>query len=112
MLSFKRFSLGHVWSAVWSPGGNRIAFSDGAVWTIKPDGTDAVRLTTHTLTSKEERLQGSPSWSPDGAYVAYTLAVLTRSSSKYSVWRIPSGGGNAINLTSDLVRASGSQSRP
>jgi hypothetical protein len=33
-----------------SPDGSRIAFSDRAIWTIKPDGTGAVRLPIIALT--------------------------------------------------------------
>jgi hypothetical protein len=104
--------IGLVRGAVWSPDGSRIAFSDGAIWTARPDGTDAVRLTTHTVTSNEERLQGSPSWSPDGAYIAYGLGIVSRKGTQNSVWRIPSGGGTAVNLTGDLAYAGGPRWRP
>jgi hypothetical protein len=64
--------------AAWSPDGGRIAYSDGEVWSIKPDGTDAVRLTRRTVTKTDEVIQGSPTWSPDGAYIAYTRVVIGR----------------------------------
>lgn len=97
---------------VWSPDGGRIAFGNGEVWTIKPDGTNAVRLTRRTQTKTEARDQGSPGWSPDGAYIAYTERVVTKSKEGFSVMRIPAGGGGAVSLTSDLEKASGSRWRP
>jgi hypothetical protein len=99
-------------AAVWSPDGSRIAYSGGGIWTIKPDGTNPVRLTQRIVTNTEERAQATPSWSPDGAYIAYTEAVLTRRKQSYSVYRIPSGGGTAVSLTGDLVKASYPRWRP
>ena len=48
---------------VWSPAGNRIAFTKGAftaaeVWTMNPDGTGQVRVTTNSF------LDAQPSWQP------------------------------------------------
>jgi hypothetical protein len=105
-------SLGQVWSAAWSPLGNRIAYSNGEIWTIKPDGTDPVRLTLRTQSKTETRSQATPSWSPDGAFLAYTEAAITKSNSKYSILRIPSAGGSSVNLTSDLIKASSPKWRP
>lgn len=99
-------------NAVWSPDGSRIAFGNGEIWTIKPDGTNPVRLTQRTVTKSETRSQGGPSWSPDGAYIAYVEAVSTKSASSYAIWRIPAGGGSSTNLTSDLIKAAGPTWRP
>jgi hypothetical protein len=99
--------MGH--NAEWSPDGGRIAVdSGGSVWTVHPNGTGAVRLTQATTTSKEQRRQGGPTWSPDGAFIAFTEAV-TKSSGivTYSVLRIGSAGGTTVNLTSDIGSASG-----
>jgi len=100
------------WGGVWSPDGSRIAFSDGAIWTINPDGSGAVRLTTHSIGKTEERRQGGPSWSPDGAYLAYTEAVTASRKTTRSVMRIPSAGGTPVNLTSDFTNAAGPLWRP
>ena len=99
-------------NAVWSPDGSRIAFGTGEIWTINPDGTNPVRLTQRIESKSESRRQSGPSWSPDGAYIAYTEARLAKSSSTYSILRIPVGGGSSVNLTSDLLKASGPKWRP
>lgn len=51
---------------VWGPGLGRIAFvRDGHVWTVKPDGSELVRL---TASSREDRW---PVWSPDRGTIAF-----------------------------------------
>ena len=55
----------------WSPKGDRIAFtrffeSDYELYTIKPDGTDARRLTN------EPGNDAHCAWSPDGEWLAFT----------------------------------------
>lgn len=102
----------HVRNAVWSPDGSRIAFDTGEIWTINPDGTHPVRLTQRTDTKSETRRQGGPSWSPDGACIAYTEAVITKNNASYSIRRVPAGGGSSVNLTSDLLKATGANWRP
>jgi dipeptidyl aminopeptidase/acylaminoacyl peptidase len=56
----------------WSPDGNRIVFvsnRDGGdnLWSIRPDGSGATRLTVG-LNDKSD-----PRWSPDGSWILYTL---------------------------------------
>ena len=54
----------------WSPLGDRIAYLSYRdtvhqdVWTIKPDGSHAIRLTHGAVA-------GNPSWSPDGLWIAF-----------------------------------------
>jgi Tol biopolymer transport system component len=100
-------------TAVWSPDGSRIAFVKrlyvsgwdlGEVWTVKPDGTNAAALTHASVSKTTHVSQRSPTWSPDGAFVAYSEAVVKNSGSQsgtYNVLRIPAGGGARVALTSD-----------
>lgn len=54
----------------WSPDGSLIAFSRGfegrrTIWTMKPDGSDAHRITEPGSDDV------APAWSPDGRYIVF-----------------------------------------
>ncbi|MDY0749140.1 hypothetical protein SNE35_31880 [Paucibacter sp. R3-3] len=64
---------------IWSPDGSRIMFTRGEkipnsiwsnfdIWTIKPDGTDLQRLTTHPASD------GHAVWTPDGKQILFNSA--------------------------------------
>jgi hypothetical protein len=95
---------------VWSPDGSRIAFNREQrsgyqeirdLWTIRPDGSDARQLTQYDGgNGSNGTAQYSPTWSPDGAYLAFTERVIGGKTT-HNVRRIPSGGGAVVSLTSD-----------
>ena len=95
---------------VWSPDGSRIAFNRAQgsgyqdikdIWTIKQDGTDVLRLTTYIAGSGYNgTAQYLPTWSPDGAYLAYTERKISGKTT-HNIRRIPAGGGSPTSLTSD-----------
>jgi hypothetical protein len=77
---------------VWSPDGSRIAYARGGdVWTIRPDGTGATRL-SHTPRATE----GGPVWSPDSKRVAYWSRNRNAVIETYSA---PAAGGPETRLT-------------
>ena len=100
----KPLSSGMQWDyqARYSPDGKQIAFisdrggSDN-IWVMNADGSDPNAIT------KEKRFMfGSPSWSPDGQYIAarrygtYPLDSYLRSS---ELWLFHKEGGSGVQLT-------------
>jgi hypothetical protein len=90
-------------SPEWAPDGSRIAFaSQGAIWTIQPNGSGAKQLTKSTFDSQQE----FPSWSPDSKYLAYTQFLRKQKGFQqptytFDVMRVSAAGGGITNLTSD-----------
>jgi hypothetical protein len=88
----------------WSPDGASIAFQgSGGIWTIKPDGTGAVKLTSPSWPT----VHYEPSWSPDSAHLVFTERVRKQKGSQpatyvYDVLRISAAGGATTNLTGDV----------
>lgn len=83
--------IGRGESPAWSPEGHTIAFArDGAVYTVRSDGTQLRRVTTG----------GAPSWSPSGARIIVTtpaglVSVLADGSDPRVVTRKPDAAYDA-----------------
>ena len=82
----------------WSPDGQRIAFysaANGNVSTIRPDGSDPVRL------SEDIGVRGAlkMDWSPDGRYVAF--AILNWQASRFDLGTLEVGASQAKTLVED-----------
>lgn len=99
-----------VWLPTWSPDGSRIAFGsllDGAIWTIRPDGTDAVKVSN----PGNGQVHNNPVWSPDSQHLAFAQKTTTKTRTKggyvttstVDILRIPATGGTATNLTGDTA---------
>jgi dipeptidyl aminopeptidase/acylaminoacyl peptidase len=86
----------------WSPDGSRIAYwLDHGIYVIKPDGTEPVRLTPHSVDAAwEER----PAWSPDGRRLAFLALDQpgTRLLDRTAIALIDADGTNLEYLPLDL----------
>lgn len=85
----------------WSPDGNRIAFSSpefgkpgisSNVFTVRPDGTNAVQL-THSTGGKVN--DGFDSWSPDGKQIAFA----SNRTGSYAIYTMNADGTRIARLT-------------
>jgi tricorn protease len=74
-----------------SPDGSTVAYlvGDEYLWTMDPDGSSARRLLPDA-----EILHAA--WSPDSRWIAYSRTTLGH---KEDVFIVPSGGGEAVNIT-------------
>ena len=93
----------------WSPDGARIAFAQAdvsgcdrmnsfegscSIYTIRPDGSDRQRLETGSVVDPV-----SPSWSPDGAAIAFSARV----GEDWFVYTMSLDGSEPERLTGDLL---------
>jgi TolB protein len=84
----------------WSPDGTRLAFAssrDGnfEIYTVKADGTDLRRLTSHPADDS------APTWSPNGSQIAFTSA---RGGSN-QIYIMSADGGPVTKLTNEPNKA-------
>lgn len=102
-------------SPQWSPKGDRIAFGStrdslatlaepgcvtggcAEVYTVRPDGSDLVRLTTNTAQDRYA------TWSPDGSHIAFTSD--REEPGKFSIWVMNSDGTDQRRITSPSYQA-------
>ncbi len=102
----------------WSPDGTKIAFSSNRtkpdpdmnfnidIWVVDAGNSDRGQNLVQVTTN--EGPEGSPQWSPDGKWIAYT-SQLEPKLFDYSTFQIavsPAGGGEARVLTRKLDRNS------
>ncbi len=88
-------------SPAFSPDGTRIAFVSEAngsteVWVANADGSRPLAVTRFT-----EGAAGSPSWSPDGRFLAYDR--VHPSEGVTQIFIVPAGGGEPRQFTFDLT---------
>ena len=101
--------------AVWSPDGTRVAFvsnrtedpdanSNSDIWIVAADNTDQGQTLVQVTTNPGS--DGSPAWSPDGKWIAYTTVtepeIIWYATGHLAV--APSSGGEPRLLTTQLDR--------
>jgi len=82
----------------WSPDGQRVAFysaANGCIATIRPDGSDPMRL------SEDIGARGAikMDWSPDGRYIAF--AILDHQAPGWDLGTLETSSGQANKLVED-----------
>jgi Tol biopolymer transport system component len=89
----------------WSPDGRKIAFRSvrdagrSQVWVMNADGTAQTNLTPRGPESPPTVVASAgPSWSPDGARIAYSSGVLGRGD--HRVWTMSADGSDKRQVTS------------
>ena len=98
----------------WSPDGRRLAFvanrteepdanANTDIWVLEADADTTVQPTRVTTNPGQD---GSPTWSPDGRWIAYTTVVEPEliCYATTHLGLIPSSGGEARVLTRELDR--------
>jgi Tol biopolymer transport system component len=84
---------GDDWGATWSPDGKWIAGnSDDQIWVIDANSGPGTRRVT-----SGPGAHSVPSWSPDGARIAYVLDL----DGEPSIWSVAVDGSDPRNLTND-----------
>jgi len=86
----------NVFGAAWSPDGHEIAFTTDIsgrfnLWKVRASGGWPIQLT-----QSDDRQYGAE-WSPDGKWIVYQQDHA--GDELWDLYAIPSGGGEAINLT-------------
>ena len=71
----------------WRPDGERIAFTTGNIYTIRPDGSDLRQVTDHGSAS-------FPSWSPDDTRLSYDATSLPQK----GIWLVDPDGTKRKHL--------------
>jgi len=80
--------------AVWSPDGQRVAYSvfDGADYNVYIQDVSGGTPVALAATAANER---NPVWSPGGGYIAFQ----SDAAGNWDIWIVSSGGGSPENLT-------------
>jgi Tol biopolymer transport system component len=87
----------------WSLDGGRLAFeSGGGLWVMDADGKDLIRVVAPRDVDGWEGGVHSPSWSPDGRRIAFTIGIRCCSKPRYEkvrgIWVVNADGGNLQRL--------------
>ncbi len=69
------------------------------IWTVPPSDSTAPRFMNPTQVTSASGVEDSATWSPDGGRLAYH----SNQSGKWDIWVAQVGGGQPVNLTTDVA---------
>ena len=92
----------------WSPDGSKIAFNQGSLRTINPDGTDEQVIVAPITKGKDKGghvRNRDIDWSPDSSHLVYTWIASGRghnNPARYDVYRVEANGDYPTSMTDDI----------
>lgn len=90
------WTLGDCCTASWSPDGEHILFdSDGALFTVRPDGTELQAIAMHTGAGFAYTFQ--PGWSPDGTRIVFSMYL--RRTDQVDIFTVAADGTDLQQIT-------------
>lgn len=90
------FALEAIGNPLWSTDGDWIAFTDGQLYRVRPDGTDLEAITPDDITALDL------AWSPDGEWIAF-VGVEPNSNLQFAdIYAVRADGSDLIQLTDDI----------
>ncbi len=93
------FQEGRTEAVAWSPTGEQILFTQhGALWVVKPDGSDLLKVADALIDHRGRSFATRPVWSPDGRQIAFVASGIGPENHP-DIFIINADGSGLFNLT-------------
>jgi Tol biopolymer transport system component len=102
VLNRSRYGWDNLAHTEWSPDSSRIVLANGSyLTTIKPDGSDPVRIAQPTTIDGQVAYPGDPSWSEDGSIMFLRKWECFGPCNKHDLFRLNLTTGQETRVTTD-----------